>query len=106
MPLPAAAVPMAPRRAGTWYVVRDARGVIHHTGRTKRAAMAPYLGHLTRSEVKGRVWIAANAYQIRKSTLWRFLHRHGWRCTREYRDLPVPAVSCPPPARSPVAPPQ
>ncbi|WP_461411719.1 hypothetical protein [Gemmatimonas sp.] len=86
--------------------MRDATGTIRHTGRTKREAMAPYLGHLTRSEVKGRALVAASSYQLRKSTLWRFLHRHGWRCTREYRDVPIPAAHRPSPARSPVLHPQ
>lgn len=106
MPVRPPRVPMAPRRSGTWYVVRDAKGELRHTGRTKRQAMAPYLGHLTRSEVKGRLGVAPTAFQLRKSTLWRFLHRHGWRCTREYRDLPVPAAPGPSLALSLVAPSQ
>jgi hypothetical protein len=66
------------RKAGTWYVVRDARGEIRHTGRTKRDALAPYIGSLTKTEVKGRRrGVMPDAPTLRKSRVWLFLFRHG-----------------------------
>lgn len=70
-------------RATTHYVVRDAHGAIQHTGRTMRAALAPYHGHLTKREVKGRPGLDPFTTTLRKARLWLFLYRHGWRCTRE-----------------------
>ena len=65
------------------YVVRDAHGAIQHTGRTMREALAPYHGHLTKREVKGRPGLDPFTTTLRKARLWLFLYRHGWRCTRE-----------------------
>jgi hypothetical protein len=82
---------LRPRKAGTWYVVRDAKGELRHTGRTRGDALAPYTGAVTRREVKGRTRaVPDDVVSIRKSRLWLFLYRHGWRCALETRPPATP----------------
>lgn len=93
MTSPSQAVPRPryPRKRGTCYVVRDAQGAVRHTGRTKAEALAPYIGAVTKTERRGRPPADFEAPALRKSRLWLFLYRHGWRCTCETRPLlPAP----------------
>ncbi len=83
------------RRAGEWFVVRDASGGARHTGRTKAAAIAPYRGAVTKSVVYSN---GLDAAPLRKSRLWQFLYRRGWRCLREVK--PVTKAGPAPSSRS------
>lgn len=84
--------PAPPRRlrpnAKTCFVVRDARGVVRFTGRTKAKALAPYRGAVAKSVVYNS---GASVAPLRKSTLWQFLYRRGWRCALE----PKPTTTLP-----------
>lgn len=83
-----------PRVAGTWYVVRDTRGVLRHTGITRKRAVAPYDTPLPK-----KLKTATNAghygavVPLRRTTLWQFLVRRGWTCVREARPTTTPHAS-------------
>jgi hypothetical protein len=62
------------------YVVRDAAGKVRHTGFTKRDALAPFKGVVARAQRPRR---DGKPMTLKKHTLWLYLFRRGWTCTRE-----------------------
>lgn len=82
--------PPRPRIAGTWYVVRDTQGALRHTGPTRKMAVAPYQATIPK-KIKRQATHYGSAVPMRRTTLWQFLLRRGWRCERELR--PDPSAS-------------
>lgn len=65
------------RGAGRFYEVRDATGMIRHSGRSKQEALAPYKGMVLRAQRQRR---DNKAMTVKRQTLWRYLVRRGWTC--------------------------
>lgn len=65
------------RRSGRIYEVRDATGMLRHSGRSKQDALAPYKGLVLRAQRQRR---DNKVMTVKRQTLWRYLVRRGWTC--------------------------